>query len=115
MSRGEDLHTVVIDQEDLQPTIRSRGLEDVILDLEARQQGNYSKRDKSPSLEGNIANDNKDHGQQQGNDKRTEKNHRLKGNIASDKKDDDIVEIDNLMKKWEEILEAGYNFDKGKN
>ena len=164
MSRGEDPHSVVIDQEalDLQPTIQSHGREDVILNLEPRhlgeknprlegniagnnkdgQQGNYSKREKNPRLEGNIAGNNKDHRQQQGNYRETGKTPRLKGNIADDNKDyrqqqgnfrgtettprlkgniaddkteDDIVEIDNLMMKWEEILKAGYNFDKGNN
>ena len=137
MSRGEDPHSVVIDQEalGLQPTIQSHGREDVILNLEPRhlgeknprlegnigsnnkdqQQGNYSKREKNPRLEGNTAGNNKDHRQQQGNFRETGKTPRLKGNIADDKTEDDIVEIDNLMMKWEEILKAGYNFDKGNN
>ena len=86
MPRREDPHAVVIDQEDLQPTIQSNGLQDVIHNLHPRQQGNYSSPEKGP---------------------------RLKGNIASENRDDDLVESDNLMMKWEEILKAGYNFDKG--
>ena len=140
MSRGEDPHSVVIDQEalDPKPTIQSPGREDVILNLEPRHLGDFTKREKNPKLEGNIAGNNKD--QQQGNYSKREKNPRLEGNIAGnntdyrqrnyrgtettprleeniagDKTNDDIVEIDNLMMKWEEILKAGYNFDKGNN
>ena len=95
MPRGEDPHTVVIDQDDLQPTIQSNGREDVIHNLDHRH------TEKSPRLEGNYS--------------FTEKSPRLEGNIASDNKDDDLVEVDNLMTKWEEILKAGYSFDKGKH
>ena len=106
MSRGEDHHTVVIDQEDgnyskgpwLKGNIASEKK-----DNDTRQDGNYSNPDKGPRLKGNIASDEIDD------------DPRLKGNIAGDKKDDDLVEIDNLMMKWEEILKAGYNFDKGKH
>ena len=115
MPRREDPHTVVIDQDDLQPTIPSNGLQDVLHDPDPRQQGNYNNsRQKGPRLKGNIASGNKDDDQVEieGNDNSPEEGPRLKGNIAGENKD---VEIDNIMMKWEEILRAGYNFDKGKN
>ena len=117
MPRREDPHTVVIDQEDLQPTIQSNGLQDVIHNLHPRQQGNYSSPEKGPRLKGNISNENKDDDlvETEGNYSCPEKGPRLKGNIASENRDDDLVETDNLMMKWEEILKAGYNFDKGTN
>ena len=134
MSRGEDHHTVVIDQEDgnyskgpwLKGNIASEKKDD-----DTRQDGNYSNPDKRPRLKGNTARDEiDDEPKQLGNYDNPDKgprlkgniasdgiddNPRLKGNIAGDKKDDDLVEIDNLMMKWEEILKAGYNFDKGKH
>ena len=65
MSRGEDHHTVVIDQED----------------------GNYSK---GPWLTGNIASKKKDNDtRQDGNYSNPDKRPRLKGNTARDEIDDE--------------------------